>query len=99
MNKVKLIEEAMLYDSDLTFEDLKVKSVKKIVELRRIAIYFVDRYTDLNLLDKAFLFGINRSYVIQSIDKVNDLMQVDKRYRIYVDSLRYRIEEYLKLKK
>jgi len=73
----------------LTQEDLKAKTRKKeIVIARQLAMYFSKQHTNLSLKSIGYHFGgRDHSTVIHALQTVNDVIEVDRRFRATVEEL------------
>ena len=78
----------------LKTEDLKDKTRKKeVVIARQLAMYFAKEYTNLSLKSIGYHFGgRDHSTVIHAVQSVNDMYDVDSRFRSSVDELRKKLK-------
>ena len=78
----------------LKTEDLKDKTRKKeVVIARQLAMYFAKEYTNLSLKSIGYHFGgRDHSTVIHAVQTVNDMYDVDSRFRSSVDELKKKLK-------
>jgi chromosomal replication initiator protein len=78
----------------LKIEDLKDKTRKKeVVIARQLAMYFSKEYTNLSLKSIGYHFGgRDHSTVIHAVQSVNDMYDVDSRFRSSVDELKKKLK-------
>ncbi len=78
----------------LKIEDLKDKTRKKeVVIARQLAMYFAKEYTNHSLKSIGYHFGgRDHSTVIHAVQTVNDMYDVDNRFRGSVDELRKKLK-------
>lgn len=75
-------------------EEMKAKTRKKeIVIARQVAIYFSKEYTHHSLKSIGFHFGgRDHSTVIHSVQSVNDMMEVDSKFKQSIEDLKKRLK-------
>ncbi len=78
----------------LKTDDLKDKTRKKeVVIARQLAMYFAKDYTNLSLKSIGYHFGgRDHSTVIHAVQTVNDMYDVDSRFRSSVDELKKKLK-------
>ncbi len=78
----------------LKTDDLKDKTRKKeVVIARQLAMYFAKEYTNLSLKSIGYHFGgRDHSTVIHAVQSVNDMYDVDSRFRSSVDELKKKLK-------
>lgn len=78
----------------LKTEDLKDKTRKKeVVIARQLAMYFAKEYTNHSLKSIGYHFGgRDHSTVIHAVQTVNDMYDVDNRFRSSVDELKKKLK-------
>ena len=78
----------------ISFDDLKAKTRKKeIVIARQVSMYFCKEHTNHSLKSIGYHFGgRDHSTVIHAVQSVNDMMQVDKRFREEMEELKKRFK-------
>ncbi|MBS0000877.1 MAG: chromosomal replication initiator protein DnaA [Cyclobacteriaceae bacterium] len=78
----------------LKIEDLKDKTRKKeVVIARQLAMYFSKEYTNHSLKSIGYHFGgRDHSTVIHAVQTVNDMYDVDNRFRSSVDELKKKLK-------
>lgn len=74
---------------EINLDDLKAKTRKKeIVIARQVAMYFSKEYTNHSLKSIGYHFGgRDHSTVIHAVQSVNDMMELDSRFKQSIDGL------------
>lgn len=74
---------------EVSLEDLKAKTRKKeIVIARQVAMYFSKEYTNHSLKSIGYHFGgRDHSTVIHAVQSVNDIMEIDAKFKQSIDNL------------
>jgi len=91
---VDYIQKTIAEYYHLKIEDLKAKTRKKeVVIARQLAMYFAKDYTNLSLKSIGYHFGgRDHSTVIHAVQTVNDMYDVDSRFRSSVDELKKKLK-------
>ena len=63
------------------------RRIKRFVEPRQVAQYILRHYLKLTLQDIADMFSGKHCTIMYSVNKVKDLMEVDKKYRGVVNKI------------
>ena len=91
---VDFIQKTVSEYFHLTPDQLKAKTRKKeIVIARQIAMYFSKEHTTLSLKSIGYHFGgRDHSTVIHAVQTVNDVMEVDSKFRATVEGLQRKFQ-------
>jgi chromosomal replication initiator protein len=91
---VDYIQKTIAEYYHLKVEDLKDKTRKKeVVIARQLSMYFAKEYTNLSLKSIGYHFGgRDHSTVIHAVHTVNDMYDVDSRFRSSVDELKKKLK-------
>ncbi len=91
---IDFIQKTIAEHYRLKPEDLKDKTRKKeVVIARQLAMYFAKEYTNHSLKSIGYHFGgRDHSTVIHAVQTVNDMYDVDNRFRSSVDELKKKMK-------
>ncbi|CAN5392907.1 chromosomal replication initiator protein DnaA [soil metagenome] len=91
---VDFIQKTVSEYFKINTEDLKAKTRKKeIVMARQVAMYFAKEYTNHSLKSIGYHFGgRDHSTVIHAVQCVNDMMEVDSRFKNSMEELKKKLK-------
>jgi chromosomal replication initiator protein len=91
---IDFIQKTIAEHFAVKIDDLKAKTRKKeIVIARQVSMYFCKEHTNHSLKSIGYHFGgRDHSTVIHAVQSVNDMMQVDKRFREEMEELKKRFK-------
>ncbi len=91
---IDYIQKCVAEHFNVTIDEIKDKTRKKeIVIARQTAMYFAKEYTNLSLKTIGYHFG-NRDHstVIHAITSVNDMMEIDKKFKSTVTEIQKKLK-------
>lgn len=94
----KLIIDLISAKLDVSYSTMISKSrIREHVFARQVSMFFIKKYTDLNLTQIGCLFNRDHSTVIYAIETINDI-QIQSQYKLKICELDSNVYDLIKVK-